>query len=54
MRSDLEIKAGVPAQSDDSKFCYGYTLEYADKGHGNRDAAFFIEKANNQSGNIPL
>ena len=53
MRSDLEIKAGVPAQLDDSEFCYGYTLEYADKGHGNRDAAFFIEKANNQPGYDP-
>lgn len=53
MRNDLEIKAGVPAQLDDSEFCYGYTLEYADKGHGNRDAAFFIEKANNQPGYDP-
>lgn len=53
MRNDLEIKAGVPAQLDDSEFCYGYTLEYADKGHGNRDAAFFIEKANNRKGYDP-
>ena len=53
MRNDLEIKAGVPVQLDDSEFCYGYTLEYADKGHGNRDAAFFIEKANNQPGYDP-
>ena len=53
MRSDLEIKAGVPAQLDDSKLCYASTLEYADAGHENRPASYFAEIAENADGSDP-
>ena len=53
MRNDLEIKAGVPAQLDDSKLCYASTLEYADAGHENRPASYFAEIAGNADGKDP-
>lgn len=53
MRSDLEIKAGVPAQLDNSKLCYASTLAYADAGHENRPASYFAEVAGNADGKDP-
>jgi len=36
-------------QPNPERDCYGYALEYADNGHGNNNASYFLGKA----GNVP-
>jgi RHS repeat-associated protein len=42
-------KSGVTLQPNPERDCYGYALEYADIGHGNNQASYFLGKA----GNVP-
>ncbi len=44
------LKQGIPLQPNPERDCYGYALEYADSGHGNRNAAYFLGEANNAPG----
>jgi RHS repeat-associated protein len=46
-------KAGIPSQPDNSKHCYAYSMEYADKGRGNHQAIDFINAAGNANGADP-
>jgi hypothetical protein len=38
-------KSGITMQPNPERDCYGYALEYADDGHGNRPASDFIKRA---------
>ena len=44
------LKQGIPLQPNPERDCYGYALEYADAGRGNKDAAYFLGEANNAPG----
>lgn len=44
------LKQGVPLQADPNKHCYGVSLEYADKGRGNRSTQYFVNKAGGVNG----
>jgi len=43
-------KTGIALQPYPERDCYGYALEYADDGHGNRSASYFLGKGNNAPG----
>jgi hypothetical protein len=43
-------KNGMTLQPNPERDCYGYALEYADKGHGNNQAAHFLNNAGNAPG----
>lgn len=47
------VKQAV-SQPDPSKHCYAYAAEYADQGHGNRPASYFLELAKNVDGANPM
>lgn len=44
------LKNDVALQPDPEKYCYGYAMEYADKGHGNRPADVFLQSIGNPDG----
>jgi hypothetical protein len=46
-------KGGIPLQPNPERDCYGYALEYADDGHGNRNAAHFLSQTGNAPGADP-
>jgi len=46
-------KQGIPLQPNSERDCYGYSLEYADQGHGNRNASYFLSIAGNAPGADP-
>lgn len=51
--SDIQAKTGIPPQVDPTKQCYGTAMAYADSGHGNRTAEYFVGKAMNADGADP-
>jgi len=46
-------KNGIPLQPNPERDCYGYALEYADAGHGNRNASHFLSQTGNAPGADP-
>lgn len=46
----LDYKNIEALQTDVTKYCYAYVLEYADNGYGNKKASFFVELAHEQDG----
>ncbi len=47
---NIPTKHGVSLQPNPERDCYAYALEYADNGHGNRSASYFLEKGGNAPG----
>jgi RHS repeat-associated protein len=43
-------KTGISLQPNPERDCYGYALEYADNGHSNRSASYFLGNGDNAPG----